>query len=836
MKTLKFKISWMTCVSCSWWVEWTLNSAKWVKKAEVVFATETATVEYDENIISKNDIFKLVKDMTYTPIDSSLSEIEIKVIWMWSPHCASVIKDALESLNWVEEAITNFSSGNAIVKYSTDKLKVSDIKKAIDDAWYEAVITGKWENADELEEKAKKNNILVLKNKLILASVFSLPILYLAMAELISKSLIPRFISPDIYPFRFALTQILLSMPVIYAWYRFYTVWFKNLFSGRPNMDSLIALWTSSAYLYWVYAFYQIIIWNEIFVKHLYFETAWVIIALILLGKYLEAKARWKTWEAVKKLLELWAKTATVLKDWKQVEVSINEIELWDIIVVKPWEKIAVDWEIIEWNSSVDESMITWESIPVEKNIWSKVIWATINKDWTFNFKATKIGSDTALAWIIEFIKNAQSSKAPIARLADIVAWYFTWIVITISVLAFLVWYFVIWVWFIFSLQILITVLIIACPCALWLATPTSIMVWTWLWAKSGILIKNATALENAYKINAVVLDKTGTITKWKPELTKIISFSKKTDDELLILAWSIEQKSSHPLGEPIIKAVKDKKLNFKDVWELQNISWKWLVWNIEKKKILLWNKTLLKNNNVSISNDQIKLVEDLEKLWNTVIFIANSTELLWIIAVSDVIKDSSKEAIEKMKREGIDVYMITWDNKRTALAIWRQVWLNETNIFAEIIPEDKANIIRNIQDKWQGELFWKDKRKYSGVKKVAMVWDWINDAPALTLADTWIAIWAWTDVAIESADIVLMKSDLLDVVKAINLSKATVRNIKQNLFFSFWYNSLSIPIAAWLLFPFTWVLLSPMIAAFAMSMSSVTVLLNALRLKQMWK
>lgn len=818
MKILKFKISWMTCVSCSWWVEGTLKSAKWVKKAEVVFATETAIVEYDENIITKDDIFKLVKDMSYIPIDLSLSEIEIKVIWMWSPHCAGIVKDALESLDWVEGAITNFSRGNAIVKYNTDKLKVLDLKKAIDDAWYEAVIIWEWENALELEEKAKQNDILVLKKRLILASVFSLPILYLAMIELISKSLIPWFISPDIYPFRFALTQILLSIPVIYAWYRFYTVWFKNLFAWRPNMDSLIALWTSSAYLYWAYAFYQIIIWNEIFVKHLYFETAWIIIALILLGKYLEAKARWKTWEAVKQLLELWAKTATILKDWKQVEVFINEIELWDIIVVKPWEKIAVDWEIIEWSSSVDESMITWESIPVEKNIWDKVIWATINKDGTFNFKATKIWKDTALAQIIEFIKNAQSSKAPIARLADIIAWYFTWAVIIIAILSFLIWYFIVGAWFVFSLQILITVLIIACPCALWLATPTSIMVWTWLWAKSGILIKNATALENTYKINAIVLDKTWTITKWKPELTKIISFSKKSEDELLILAWSIEQKSSHPLWEPIIKAIKNKKLDFKDVLDLQNISWKWLVWSIDNKKILLWNKTLLKNNDVSISSDQIKIVEDLEKLWNTVIFLSDLSKLLGIIAVSDLIRDSSKEAIEKMQKEGIDVYMITWDNKRTALAIWKQVWLKKENIFAEIIPEDKANIIKDIKDKW---------------KKVAMVWDWINDAPALTLADTWIAIWAWTDVAIESADIVLMKSDLLDVVEAIKLSKATVNNIKQNLFFSFWYNSLGIPIAAWILFPFTWILLSPMIAAFAMSMSSVTVLLNALRLKQ---
>lgn len=811
----------MTCVSCSWWVEGTLKSVKWVKNAEVVFATETANVEYDETIISKEDIFKIIKDMNYTAIDSSLSEIEIKVIWMWSPHCAWVVKSALESLDWVSEAITDFSSWNAKVKYNYEIVKVSELKKAIDDAWYEAVITWEWQDSNELEEKAKKNEIKTLKKKLSISVIFALPILYLAMAELISKSLIPGFISPEVYPFRYALSQILLSIPIIIAWYRFYTVWFKNLFSWRPNMDSLIALWTFSAYLYWIYAFYQIIIWNIWFVNNLYFETAWVIIALILLGKYLEAKARGKTWEAVKKLLELWAKTATVLKDWKQVKISINEIQLWDIIVVKPWEKIAVDWEIIEWNSSIDESMITWESIPVEKNIWMEVIWATINKDWTFNFKSTKIGSDTALAQIIEFIKNAQSSKAPIARLADIIAWYFTWVVIAIALISFSIWYFLVWSGFVFSLQILITVLIIACPCALWLATPTSIMVGTWIGAKKWILIKNASALENTHKLTAVILDKTWTITKWKPELTETISFSKNSEDELLILAWSIEQNSSHPLWEPIIKYIKDKWLQFEKVKDLQNVSWKWLIWIIKSKKILLGNKTLMKNNNIKIEKKQTEVVTKLEKKWNTVIFLAEERILLWIIAVADVIKESSKKAIEQMQKQKIDVYMITWDNKRTALAIWKEVWLKQENIFAEVLPEDKAKIVRDIQ--------------YKG-NKVAMVWDGINDAPALTLADIWIAIWAWTDLAIESADIVLMKSDLLDVVESIKLSKITIRNIKQNLFFSFWYNSLWIPVAAWLLFPFIWILLSPMIAAFAMSMSSVTVLLNALRLKKFWK
>ncbi len=811
----------MTCVSCAGWVEWTLKWMKWVIQAEVIFATETATVQFDENKISKEEIFQSIQDMNYIPIDTSVSQIEIKVIWMWSPHCAGVVKSALMSLNWVEKVDANFASGTAIVSYNPKLVKVSDLKKSIDGAWYEAVITSEWENADDLEEKAKKNEMKTLKRKLIISSLFALPILYLAMVELVSKNLIPDFISPDTYPLRYAIIQVILSIPIITAGYRFYTVWFKNLFAGRPNMDSLIALGTSSAYLYGIYAVYQIIIWNIYFVNNLYFETAWVIIALILLGKYLEAKARGKTGEAIKKLLELGAKTATILKDGKQIKVSINEIQLWDIIVVKPGDKVAVDGEVVSGSSSIDESMITGESIPIEKNVGDTVIWATINKDGSFNFKATKVWSDTALAQIIQFIKNAQSSKAPIARLADVIAGYFTWIVITIALVSFGLWYFVLWDSFVFSLQILITILIIACPCALWLATPTSIMVGTGIGAKNGILIKNATALETTHKATSVVLDKTGTITKWKPELSKIISFSWVWEEEILSLAWSIEQKSSHPLWEPIIRAVKDKKLDFLDVEDLKNISWKWLMWRIKGENIFLWNKGLLQDNGIEILWEYTQEVEQLEKQGNTVIFIAQEKEFLWIIAVADKVKESSQKAIAKMQDLGMKVFMITWDNTRTALAIGNQVSLDKKNIYSEILPENKAKIVKEIQS--NGEV-------------VIMVWDGINDAPALTLADIGVAIWAGTDVAIESADIVLMRSDLLDVVEAIKLSKATIRNIKQNLFFSFAYNSLGIPIAAGVLYPFIWILLSPMVAAFAMSMSSVTVLLNALRLKKTMK
>jgi len=508
-----------------------------------------------------------------------------------------------------------------------------------------------------------------------------------------------------------------------------------------------------------------------------------------------------------------------VLKtDGEDKIVSIHDIKAGDLLRVKPGEKIPVDGVIAEGKSSIDESMITGESIPVEKIVGNKVIGATINKDGAFQFKATKIGKDTALSQIIKLISQAQSSKAPIARLADIISGYFVWIVMSIAILTFLGWFFLSTQGFLFALTTMITVLIIACPCALGLATPTSIMVGTGIGAKNGILIKSAEALENAHKINAIVLDKTGTITQGKPKLTKIISFSDKTEDDILKIAASVEKSSAHPLAESIVKAANEKNIEFVKVEEFKNISGKGLEAKINSNRIIFGNRKLMDEDKIEISSENEKVVHKLEEEGSTVMFLAEDNKLSGIIGVADTIKDSSKEAIAKFKENGIEVYMLTGDNKRTANAIAKQVGIDESNVFAEVLPEDKANHVKELQS--QG-------------LKVAMVGDGINDAPALTTADVGIAIGAGTDVAIESADIVLMKSDLLDAVLAIKLSDKTIKNIKQNLFLSFAYNSLGIPIAAGLLFPFFGILLSPIIGAAAMSLSSISVLLNALRLKR---
>ncbi len=816
MEKINFKVQGMTCASCAKNIERTLSKSEGINSANVNFASESCAVEFDSNIIDKAKIFKAAKEKGYTPIDENLKDSEFKVLGMGSDHCAGVVKKTLEAIDGVSNVETNFANSYAKFKYDSSQVKLSILKKAIDDAGYEAILVDEGEDAFEKEKKAKAKELKVLKTKLIVSSLFSLPILYLAMVELINKALIPSFLNPEVFPLRFALSQVILSIPVLIAGYRFYTVGFKNLIKRTPNMDSLIALGTSAAYIYGIYAVYQIYLGNVEFVMNLYFETAGVIIALILLGKYLEALTKGKTSEAIKKLMGLAPKTATVIRDGKEQEVNIEEIEVGETILVRPGEKIPVDGEIIEGNSSIDESMITGESVPVDKKTGDKVIGATINKSGVIRFKATKVGKDTALAQIIKLIQDAQGSKAPIARLADIISGYFVWIVISIAILSFSVWY-LLGAGFLFALTILITILIIACPCALGLATPTSIMVGTGLGAEHGILIKSAEALERAQKIDTIVLDKTGTITKGKPELTKVVSFSKMSEDEILRIASSIEKNSKHPLAESIVRGAEERGIKFEKVTDFKEIPGHGLQGKINGEELYVGNRKLMEDIKVSFEN-HIDEVHELEEKGNTVMFFANKEELLGIICVADTIKDTSKEAIAQFKSAGIDVYMITGDNQRTAYAIASQVGIDNEHVFAQVLPEDKSNYVKKLQDEG---------------KVVAMVGDGINDAPALTRADIGIAIGAGTDVAIESADIVLMKSDLLDAVKSIQLSKNTMKNIKQNLFLSFAYNTAGIPIAAGLLYPFFGFLLSPMIAAGAMSASSISVLLNALRLKR---
>ena len=633
---------------------------------------------------------------------------------------------------------------------------------------------------------------------------------------------VPNIISPETNIINYALIQIVLVVPIMLVGYKFYINGFKSLFHGSPNMDTLVAIGTSSAFIYSLYTTINLIrnagVSMEMHMSHhhqLYFESAGIIIALILLGKFLESRSKGKTSEAIKKLMGLQPKTATIMVDDKEVEVSIDEVLEGDIVVVKPGEKIPVDGKIVFGHTSIDESMLTGESMPVEKTVGDSVTGASINKNGLIRFEATKVGKDTALAQIIKLVEDAQGTKAPIAKLADTVAGYFVPAVITIAVVAALLWAIIGKENTTFVLTIFISVLVIACPCALGLATPTAIMVGTGKGAENGILIKSSVALELAHKVDTVIFDKTGTITEGKPKVTEIITYGNYEEDYILKLAASAEKGSEHPLGEAIVRYANEKNIDLINVEKFNSVTGKGINAVIDNKKINLGNVKMMEDLNISLDIVENKY-DELAKQGKTPMFISIENELAGIIAVADVVKESSKRAVGLLHNLGIKVAMVTGDNKNTAQAIASQVGIDI--VLAEVLPEDKSNEVKKLQA--EGNF-------------VAMVGDGINDAPALAAADIGIAIGSGTDVAIESADIVLMKNDLMDVPTAIKLSKDTIRNIKQNLFWAFGYNTIGIPVAAGVLYIFGGPLLNPMIAAAAMSLSSVSVVSNALRLRK---
>ena len=647
--------------------------------------------------------------------------------------------------------------------------------------------------------------------RLILSLIFAVPLLTITMGHMVGMPL-PKIIDPMMNPLNFAIIQLVLTIPVMIIGYKFYYIGYKNLFKLSPNMDSLIAIGTSAAFIYSLYGTYKIYTGDGSYAMSLYYEAAVTILALITLGKYLEAISKGKTSQAIKKLMGLAPKTATIVRDGKELGIPIDEVIVGDIIIVKPGEKLPVDGEVIEGATAIDEAMLTGESIPVEKTVGSKVIGASINKTGFIKYKATKVGKDTALSQIIKLVEDAQGSKAPIAKMADIIASYFVPIVIVLAILASIGWI-IAGENGVFALTIFISVLVIACPCALGLATPTAIMVGTGKGAEYGVLIKGGEALEITHKIDTIVFDKTGTITEGKPVVTDIITTT-ISENELLSIAASSEKGSEHPLGEAIVKGAEERNIKFKEISNFKAIPGHGIQVEIEGKTILLGNKKLMSENSIEVGELGVKS-DKLANEGKTPMYIAINNKLEGIIAVADTVKPSSKEAIENLHKMGIKVAMITGDNKKTAHAIAKQVGIDI--VLAEVLPEDKANEVKKLQEKGS---------------KVAMVGDGINDAPALAQADIGIAIGTGTDVAIESANIVLMKGDLRDVATAIKLSKATIRNIKQNLFWAFGYNVLGIPVAMGVLHIFGGPLLNPMIGAAAMSLSSVSVLANALRLR----
>jgi Cu+-exporting ATPase len=740
----------------------------------------------------------------------------LKITGMTCAACSARIEKVVAKMEGVEEISVNLATEKAVVAYDPVRTTLDQIKERIEKAGYGAAEIQKKAAVVDEDKLRKEKEIKTLWIKFWVSTVFAVPLLYFAMGSMIwwLRFPIPFVFNPMQFPLNYAILQIVLTIPIVAAGYRFYTVGYKAILNRSPNMDSLIAMGTTAAIIYSLYSVYEIMQGNFGAVEGLYFETAGVIITLILLGKSLEAVSKGRTSEAIKKLMGLAPKTATVIKDDKEYEVPIEDVEIGHIILVKPGEKIPVDGVVTEGNTSVDESMLTGESIPVEKRAGDSVYAASINKNGLIRFEAKKVGGDTALAQIIKLVEEAQGSKAPIAQMADVVSGYFVPIVFVIAVLAFLAW-FISGESLVFSLTIFIAILVIACPCALGLATPTAIMVGTGKGAEYGILIKGGEALETTHKINTIVFDKTGTITEGKPEVTDIITADGIQRTELLQLAASAEKGSEHPLGEAIVNKAEAEGLEFLKVSEFAAIPGHGIEVVIAEKKLLLGNRKLMKERSIDLTG----LEQESDRLageGKTPMYIAADGRISGIIAVADVVKASSQKAIDKLKSMGLEVAMITGDNRKTAEAIAKQVGIDR--VLAEVLPQDKSNEVKKLQ---------------SEGKQVAMVGDGINDAPALAQADIGIAIGSGTDVAMESADIVLMKSDLMDVPAAIQLSKSTIRNIKQNLFWAFGYNVIGIPIAAGVLHLFGGPLLNPIFAAAAMSLSSVSVLTNALRLKR---
>lgn len=818
---MQFKLSGIACQSCVIKIEKTLKKIDGIKNAVVNLATEELVVDYESKSINEEKIEVEVKRLGYGITEKKdYSKINLKIEGINCQSCVVNIEKNIKKLDGVITAEVNFANNKGKFIYDSSKIKASEIINVVNSlGGYKAIReedSGKQdENQKILEEKKE---LMGFKITLFFAGI----VFYITMGHMIGLPL-PQMISPNINPLIYAIIQFVLVLPVIYIGRKFYTVGIKALINKAPNMDSLIAIGTGSALIYSLFGTYQIFIGNTYYVHALYFESAVVIIALISFGKLLEKRSKGKTSEAIKKLMSLQSKKATLVKGKRFILVDLEEVEKGDIVLVKPGENIPVDGEVIEGTTNIDESMLTGESIPVKKSIGSKVFGATINKNGSIKIKATAIGKETVLAKIIKLVEDAQGSKAPIAKMADIISGYFVPVVITIAIISSIIWYFVGIMGYvalsmspsIFALTIFISVLVIACPCSLGLATPTAIMVGTGRGAELGILIKSGEALEKVHKLDTIVFDKTGTITEGKPVITDIIlKNSEFLEEEVLKIIASLEQYSEHPLGEAIVEEVKKRKIDFLSVKNFKTISGEGITGEIEGRKVCVGNFKLLKNNNITIPKENGSQKITLQG--KTPIFIAINFEYIGLVAVADVIKKSSKEAIKLLKDMGLKVGMITGDNSKTAEVIAKQVGIDI--IFAEVSPEDKYKEVKRLQEEG---------------KKIGMVGDGINDSPALSQADIGIAIGGGTDIAMESADIVLMKKDLKDVAVSIKLSHAVMKNIKENLFWAFCYNILGIPVAAGILYLFTGFLLNPMIAGGAMAMSSVSVVSNALRLRK---
>lgn len=798
-KKMKVKIKGMTCAACSSRIERALAKMHGVQSAVVNLAAENATVEYQPGVVTPQTILDKIEETGYTPV---MDKAELKITGMTCAACSARIERGLEKLTGVVRAAVNLATEKATVEYNPAEIGKADIIKAVEKLGYGAALAG-GRTMEDTERAEREREFRRQRNLLIFSAVLSVPLLANMVVMLFNlHHLVPEF-------FMSSLFQFLLATPIQFiAGAGFYRDAYRSVRGGSANMSVLVVMGTSAAYIYSVVVTF---FGSRIGVSEVYFETSAVIITLVLLGKMLEAAAKGRTSEAIKKLIGLQPKNARVIRAGHEIELPVDEVRVGDLVVVHPGERIPVDGVIREGYSAVDESMLTGESLPVDKKTGDSVIGATINKLGAFKFEATKVGKDTALAQIIRIVEEAQGSKAPIQRMADVIAAYFVPAVIGIAVVTFLAWYY-------FgapgnftrAMLCFTAVLVIACPCALGLATPTSIMVGTGRGAEFGILIKGGEYLEKTHLLTAIVLDKTGTITKGAPAFTDLVTAPGYEGhySELLGMAGRAEKNSEHPLARAIVSHAADKGADLADPQQFEAVPGHGVAVEMEGRKILLGTRKMMRDNNVDIDK-LAREVEKLEKEGKTAMFMAVDGLLAAVIGVADTIKDSSKEAVGRLKQMGLEVWMLTGDNRRTADAIARQVGIE--NVLAEVLPEEKAGKIEMLRS--QGKI-------------VGMVGDGINDAPALVTADIGFAIGTGTDVAIEAADITLMRGDLNGVPDAIRLSRATIRNIRQNLFWALFYNSVGIPVAA-LGF------LNPVLAGAAMAFSSVSVVSNALRLRR---
>lgn len=728
--------------------------------------------------------------------------------------CSSAVERVTRKMDGVAESNVNLTTALLTITYDETKMTPEDIIRKVDRAGFgaELYIEKNKEEQKEAEETSEEA-LRRTKHRLICNILLAVPLLYICLGHMLPIELpLPAFMDMEHHPLVFALIQMVLTIVILINGRKFYINGFKSLFKGHPNMDSLVAIGTGSAFLYSLIM--TILIPNDSHHAHnLYYESAAVVVTLVMLGKYMEGRSKNKTSEAIRKLMELAPDTAVVVRDGVQTEVPVEQVHVGEIILIKPGSRVPLDGVVVEGVTSIDESMLTGESIPVEKSVNDEVIGGSVNYQGAIMVKVLRTGADTTLAKIVKMMEDAQGKKAPISKLADTVAGYFVPVVMAIAILAAIIWL-IVGKEITFALTIFVSVLVIACPCALGLATPTAIMVGTGLGASHGILIKSGEALEISHKVDAVVLDKTGTITEGKPAVTKIISHS-MSEEKLLQIAASCEQMSEHPLGQAIVNSAKEQKLELLKVVDFQSITGQGVKAEIDLVTYYIGNKKLCQEQQLDFSEYAQEAAEMANK-GQTPMFIGSQGKVVGIVCVADTLKESSAEAIEKIKSLGIEVHMLTGDNRLTADYIGKKVRVD--HVIAEVLPNDKASVVENLQQEG---------------KCVMMVGDGINDAPALVQADVGVAIGSGSDIALDSSDVVLMKSDLQDVYKAIKLSKATIRNIKQNLFWAFFYNACGLPLAAGALYAMNGMLLSPIVGGFAMSLSSVCVVSNALRLRR---